>query len=39
MEKQNFQSWKSNFTLSFLICERKVDVSSVGALTPKQESW
>ena len=39
MEKQSFQSWKGKFILSFLICERKVNISSVGALTPKQVSW
>ena len=39
MEKQSFQSWERNFTLSFLICEMKVTVSSIGDLTPKQDSW
>ena len=39
MEKQSFQSWKRNFTLNFLICERKVNVSSVGGLIPQQKSW
>ena len=35
-EKQSFQSWKRNVFRSFLTCKRKVTVSSIGALTPKQ---
>ena len=39
MDKQSFQSWKGKFILSFLISERKVNMSTIGALALKQVSW